>query len=103
MVFRIRVRHDTPPGKLAQSLARALREHPVVEMSAVGMAAIDIASLGQAAVEAMMPRPWMQVYLMPVTYGEKERMGRRYIIARDLACAAVYEASVSSQLRQQAE
>lgn len=101
-MFTIRVRRDTPPGKLAQSLAMALRDHPVVEMSAVGMAALEVASLAQASVEAMVPRPWMQVHLMPVMYGETERMGRRYVIARNLQEASIYEAQTFSQIRRDA-
>lgn len=95
----LRVRHDTPAGKLAQSLARALAENPVVEMTAVGVPAIHIATLAQGAVQDMIPAPWIQTHLMVAKYENNEREGRRWVIARDLESAQDY----ALQLRQAAE
>ncbi|MCL6442542.1 MAG: stage V sporulation protein S [Alicyclobacillus sp.] len=99
-IKEFRVRSKTEVAKLAQSIAHALRQDPVIAISAVGVQACHQAQRGiGASADMLQSRPWVQIHLQKMEFtdedcGVREREGTVFIVARDLEAAADYEASL---------
>lgn len=97
----LRVRSRTEVAKLAQSVAQAIRQSPVISVSAVGVLACHQAERGiGASADLLGYRPWIQVHLQRIEFknGNKDphvREGTIFIVARDLESAADYESSLT--------
>lgn len=99
----IRVRSKTSVASLGQSIAQALRNDPVITVSAVGVTACHVAQRGIGASANLMEQPpWTQIQLTHVQFpengdGSTEREGSHFVVARDLESAAEFEKTRESE------
>lgn len=84
----LRVSSKTEVARLAQSIAKSLRENPVIAVSAVGIKACHVAqrAIG-ASVNLLGKEPLVRIQLIKARFvdGEKEveRDGIQFVVARD--------------------